>query len=144
MDNENEGWPKPKQNQRMPVKAITEPPQERARAIFIKGECLDIAEAPMIEVSGIGVVKRMRALPQPMGRQCQDTDEMSRPIVCGAAAKESAMPAIVLDHKKAHQKSCGGDRKQQREPVANVQRRPHRTPERRKRETRQCEFEQRP
>jgi len=68
--------------------------------------------------------------PKTIGRECQYADDPTGPIVCSALPEKGPVAAIVLDHEKSHQKSRGWYGEQKREPVAEIERRPHQNPER--------------
>jgi hypothetical protein len=51
-------------------------------------------------------------------------------LLAGMAVENFLKALIVLDHEKSHQKSRGWYGEQKREPVAEIERRPHQNPER--------------
>ena len=117
---------------RMAVEAIAQPAPSGQREIFAHGQGVDIADAAMIEIAGARVMDRMRASPEVVGRQCQDTEDAADPVIGNAMAEESAMAAIMLDHEQAHEKARSRNRQQQAEPVAEVQGCPDQNPEQNK------------
>jgi hypothetical protein len=80
------------------------------RQIFIGRQRDDVAAAAMIEISGVGVVQRMRAQPKTVGRQSDDADDAADPIIRRASPEAGPMAAVVLNHKKAHEKAGGRQR----------------------------------
>ncbi len=58
-------------------------------------------------VDGVG------SSPEVIGRQRQDADHSTHPIVCHAMTKKGAMAAIMLNHEQSHEKARGRYREQQ-------------------------------
>jgi hypothetical protein len=98
----------PEHDKRVPVQAIPRPPPPRARAIFGHRERIDIADTAAVKISRTCVVQGVRAPPEPIGREGQNTADAADPIVCQSMTKERAVAAIVLDHEQPHQKSGSG------------------------------------
>ena len=76
-----------------------------ARQILGDGQCLNIADAAAIEVAGRRVMNGVAAPPVIIRRERQNTDHAADPVVALSIREERAMPAIVLDHEQAHQKT---------------------------------------
>ena len=55
------------------------------------------------------------------------------PVVGEPMAEEGAVPAIVLDHEQAHEKAGSRNDQKQSDPVAEIERGPHRDPQQHKR-----------
>ena len=55
--------------------------------------------------------------PEVVGRERENTDHTSYPIVCETMMKEGAMTAIVLNHEQPHEKACSRHREQRANPV---------------------------
>ena len=68
--------------------------------------------------------------PKTIGRERQYADDPTGPIICPAMPKKGPVAAIVLDHEESHQESRGWYGERKREPVAEIERRPHQHPER--------------
>ena len=118
-------------HQRVPVQAIAQPaPDRAARRYSSHGQRVDVADAATVEIAGAGVVHGVGTPPEIIGRQRQHADDAADPVVCSALAEKGAVAAIVLDHEQPHQKSRGRHGEQKREPVAEIERRPHQNPER--------------
>ena len=76
----------------------------------------------------------MGAPPKTIGRERQYADDPTGPIVCPAMPEKGPVAAIVLDHEESHQESRGWYGERKREPVAEIERRPHQKPERNERD----------
>jgi hypothetical protein len=115
-------------HQRMAVQAIAQPSPERARAVFLHGERLDIAQTAAVEIAGAGVMGGVGMAPDAVGREGQHAGNPAEPVVCQPMTEERAVPAIVLDGEEAHEETGGGDGQRQGQPVADVERRPGQGP----------------
>jgi len=78
--------------------------------------------------------------PQVIGCQGHYAYHAPDPVVRETAAKEGAMTAIVLDHKKAHDESGCRQSEQQAKPVAGVEDSPHQNPKKDERDNRDNEL----
>ena len=104
---------------------------------------LDVADAAPVEISGRCMVDRVAAPPEVVGRQGQDADRPTDPVVGGLARQERSVPAIVLDHEQADEQPGGERRQREREPVKAMMRgEQHRGPERGERREGDQELEQ--
>jgi hypothetical protein len=79
------------------------------------------------------VVNGVSASPEVVRREREHTDHTSDPVVCETMMEESAMTAIVLNHKQPHEKARSRHREQQADPVAKIKGCPHQKPEQNKR-----------
>ncbi|CAK7255767.1 protein of unknown function [Shinella sp. WSC3-e] len=114
---------------RMPVKAVAEPPSTRQRSIFCDSERGDITDTPFVEIAGRGMMFSMGPAPVVVGCQCQHTDRPSRPIIQAAPAEEGAMAAVMLQHEQAQKEPGCRHNEDQAEPVTEVHRRPSAGPQ---------------
>ena len=96
-------------HQRMAIQAIAQPPPERARAVFLDGQRVDVADAAAVEIAGAGVMHGVGAAPHVIGRQRQHAGDAAEPVVGQPVAEEGAVAAIVLDQEQPHQEAGGGD-----------------------------------
>ena len=120
-------------HQRVAVKPVQQAPRPGEREILPDRQHIDVADATMIEVAGMRMVDCVGPSPKVIRRQGQHADHATDPIVGEAMPKKRAMAAVVLDHEQPHQKSSRGHRKDHAKPVADVESRPHREPQQRKR-----------
>ena len=128
LQKEDIGGTEAEHHQRMAVQAIAQPSPERARAVFLDGERVDVTQPAAVEIAGAGMMGGMGVAPHGVGREGEHAGDPAEPVVCLAVAKEGAMTAIVLDGEKPHEKSGGGDGQRQGQPVADVERRPGQHP----------------
>lgn len=118
----------------MPVEPVTKPAPTRQRVVF--GDCqgFDVANAAFVQVSGRGVVFRMRPAPIVVGRQRQDADRASNPVVDAATGEKRTVAAIMLNHEQPEQEGGGGKDEDQAGPEAVMNRCPSGSPEQRERD----------
>src|SRR4051812_492268 len=74
-----------------------------------------IADSSLVEIARTGVVDGVLGPPMVIRRQCQHAQQPTEPIVQRSPAEERAVPAIVLYHEDAYQKSRRGEREEQAE-----------------------------
>ena len=86
-----------------------------------------------LQTSRRRVMNGMVVFPVLIGRQRQRTQDTAGPVIRTPATKQGAVAAVVLKNKNTNQESRRGYGEQQHNPVADVERRPHQQPQRRKR-----------
>jgi len=141
LQEEQVGWSEAEHDQWMAVETVAQPAPHRTRAIFLDGQGVDVAEAPPVQISGAGVVGRMHAAPDFVGCQRQNAGDAADPVVGQAMAEKGAMPAIVLDREQPQHESAGDESQRQGDPVADVERRPGKNPQRNERHDRDDDLE---
>ena len=140
--NEKIGRADAEHHRRMPVEPVLQPAPARQRQIFAHCQCVDIADAAVLQISRGRVMNGMRPLPEIVRRHGEHAERAADPVVGEAMAEERAVPAIVLDHEQPHQESRGRYGEQQGQPPkAEVIGRPHRDPEQHKRPEGDAELE---
>ena len=84
----------------------------------------------------------VRPAPETVGRQGQNTDDPSDPVIGHAVAKEGPVTAVVLDHEQPHEEAGSRYGHQQREPpIAERVRCPAQAPEHDERAERDRDFD---
>ena len=107
------GWSDPEHDQRVAVKSVFHAAPPRTGLVFAHCQGIDIADTTPVEVTGGGVMDRMRAAPPVVRRQREHADDAADPVVCQTVGEKGAMAAVVLDHEQAQEKSSSWNRDKQ-------------------------------
>src|SRR5438552_7279680 len=113
----------------MPVQTIKDPTPSRPREKLTDGQRIDVAVAPVIEISRTRVMECVGSPPEIVRSERQDADGSADPIACKAAVKERPVTAVVLDHEEADEEACRGHGQQQANPIAVGNSRPPQSPD---------------
>ncbi len=130
LQQEKVGGPEAEHHEGMAIEPIAEALAPAQSQVFSHRQRFDVAQAATVEIAGGGVMGRVGALPIIIGRQGDDAEHASDPVVDRAMAEEGAVAAIVLDEKQPHQKSRRRQGQSKAQPVTDVHQRPHRRPKR--------------
>jgi hypothetical protein len=114
---------------RMPVQAIEYLAPSRPREKFAHGQRVNVADAPVIEITRTRVMERMASSPEIVRSQGHDTDGSADPIVCKTAVEEGPVAAVVLDHEETYEEARRGCHQQQPSPITMIKSRPHQSPD---------------
>ena len=115
-------------HQRVSVKSIAKPSPPRARLVFVDGQCRQRTEPAFVEISTVGMMDGVIALPDGIGRHGQHPERAPNPVVRRALLEEGAMTAIVLDQEQSDEKQARRDCEQQSQDIAHVERQPRQHP----------------
>ena len=83
---------------RMTVQTIEDLTPSRPRQELSHRQCVNVAEASLIEISRTRMMECMVMSPVIVWGQRHDTDDSADPIVRMAAAEERPVAAVMLDH----------------------------------------------
>src|SRR6185295_10040977 len=87
------------------------------------------------------MMDRVRAPPEIVWREGQDTDDAPHPIVGSPVREECAVPAVMLNHEESDQKPRRRDSDEERRPpMSKYESEPRDDPERHQRQKRNDEF----
>src|SRR6185437_1204072 len=91
----------------MPVNAVLEALPAGASQVLLHRQRVDIAESPVLEVAGRGVMQGVRLLPVVVRRQREHAQDGADGVRQPGRSEEGGVPAIMLDNEKPHQGECG-------------------------------------
>lgn len=117
------------QHQRVAVEPVAQAAEQRQRAVFRDGQRIDVAHAAAFEIAAGGVVRGVALAPEAERREREHAGDAADPLVRQLAAEERAVAAIVLDHEQPHQEGRREDDERQRQPIADIERRPGQRPQ---------------
>jgi hypothetical protein len=120
---------------------LAPPPPRDPTPTFPHRQRIDVAEAAGVEISMRRMMQCVGVAPEAVGRQRQHADDTADPIVHQAMAEEGAVAAIMLDHEQPHQEARGRHGKDQRQPIADVERGPDQNPQHDQRHKRDADLE---
>src|SRR5258708_23526519 len=92
------------------IAAIEKAAQSRALSILRYRECADIAELAAIEVPRGPMVHGVGLLPVAEGKQRDQPEAGTEPLIGSPAGEERAMPTVVLDNEQPHVEARGRQR----------------------------------
>src|SRR6516162_5452831 len=104
------GWSDPEHDERMAVKSVFQTAPPRTSLVFAHCQGIDIADTAPVEVTGAGVMDRMRAAPPVVRRQREHANDAADPVVRQTVGEEGAMAAVVLNHEEAQEKASSWNR----------------------------------
>ena len=114
---------------RISVNSIHQAAATVQREEFRHGQRIDIADAARIEIAGAGMVNGVGAPPVIIGGQRHHPENAADPIIAFPVAKESAMPAIMLDEEEPEQEGPCRYRQQEARHEAIGEREPDKQPQ---------------
>ena len=113
----------------MPVQPVPQTAEPREPPVLRNGQRQDVAHAPLAEVSGRGVMGRVRAAPDVVGRERDHADHAPDPVAESAVPEEGRMAAVVLDHEEPGKERSVQHGQRGGENVADVDAPPRERPE---------------
>src|ERR1700751_306709 len=116
----------------MPVQTIEDPSPSRPRGKLAHGQCVNVAGAPMIEITRTRVMARMVASPVIVRSEGNNADGSADPIVRKTAVEERPVAAVMLDHKETNEQPRRRHFQQQTNPMAAHNNNQHQSPDDRK------------
>ena len=94
----------------MSIESIARAARPRQGTILPDRQGVDIANTPLVEIARRGMVDGMGATPIVVGRESEDADNATCPVVDAAPSEQSTMTAIVLQDEKTNQEASGRNR----------------------------------
>src|ERR1700756_1858774 len=101
-------WTDAEHHYRVPVQAIEDPAPSRPREKLAHGQRVDVANAPVIEITRTRVMACVASSPEIVRSQGHDTDGSADPIVCKTAGEERPVAPVVLDHEETDEQARRG------------------------------------
>lgn len=94
---------------------------EREFLVFVISERPDITHTPPIQIACRRMVDGMAVPPCIVGREREDAGENTDNVIRLLRFEERAVSAVMKDDEHAHHEQRGKKRKQQRQPVRDVE-----------------------
>ena len=92
------------QEQRIADQPIACPANSAHVLIFADRQDRHVSDAPMVQISGRGVVERVRLAPDIVGSQSENADHPPDPVAEAPAAEQRPVAAIMLEHEQTDEK----------------------------------------
>ena len=89
-------------------------------------------------------MNRVGVAPMIVGRERENTDGAAQPVIEPTVPKERPVAAIVLNHKKANQKSGGGNHENKPDPLIEMNAEPDKEPKQHERNEGDADFDEAP
>ena len=111
LEQEDEARADQQHQHRVAVEAVAEPPQAGGVLVLGDGHRVDLADAAVVEVAGVGVVQRVLPLPPAVGGEQQEAEDVAPAAVRLPRLEQRVVGEVVEERVHAHQE----DRRDQAE-----------------------------
>ena len=110
------------------VHSILEAPPPASRAVLVNRQRVDVAEPPMVQIPGGGVMNRVGLLPVVIRREREHAQDGAHHVGQALRREEGPVPAVVLEDEQPDEEKGFRYRQRQRKRVAHAQTPVHQRP----------------